>query len=543
MFRNRSERASIKKGCDADESRRKRADVTVELRKKQRDEQVMKRRMKQSSTAADAANDSENVNNLNSLQTADKKLTAADIQDRLKNLPALVTKLQSDNVPAALEAVTEFRRLLSIEKNPPIQQVIDSGIVPRLVQMLSFTQHENVQFEAAWTLTNIASGTSQHTQHIMDHGAVQMFIFLLGSPSADVREQAVWALGNIAGDSPKFRDTVLGHNVVQPLLNVFNAEAKLSMIRNATWTLSNLCRGKPQPQFEMVQPILPTLARLVQMDDVEILTDACWALSYLSDDNGATNSKIQAVIDAGVAPRVVKCLMHHHTSVQVPALRCIGNIVTGDDKQTELILQQKPLGSLLGLLNHRKKNIRKESCWTISNITAGSAEQIQTVIDANLIQPLVSLLRDAEFDIQKEAAWAISNATSGGNSKQIEFLVSQGGIPALCELFNCSDAKIIMVALEGIENILRVGQKIAAKSGANNTFSDFVEECGGLDHLENLQQHENEDIYEKSVKLLKDYFDSEEEEQETVAPVVNGNQFSFGLAPTTSVVPTGGFVF
>lgn len=55
-----------------------------------------------------------------------------------------------------------------------------------------------------------------------------------------------------------------------------------------------------------VKPALPALARLIHSNDEEVLTDACWALSYLSD---GTNDKIQAVIEAGVCPRLVELLL------------------------------------------------------------------------------------------------------------------------------------------------------------------------------------------------------------------------------------------
>jgi hypothetical protein len=59
------------------------------------------------------------------------------------------------------------------------------------------------------------------------------------------------------------------------------------------------------------------------------------------------------------------------------ALRAVGNIVTGDDVQTQVILNCSALPCLLHLLASPRESIRKEACWTISNITAGNRQQIQ----------------------------------------------------------------------------------------------------------------------------------------------------------------------
>ena len=70
----------------------------------------------------------------------------------------------------------------------------------------------------------------------------------------------------------------------------------------------------------------------------------------------------------------------------VPALRTVGNIVTGDDMQTQVIIGCGALTCLLHLLKTaQKKSIKKEACWTISNITAGTKDQIQAVIDAGAV--------------------------------------------------------------------------------------------------------------------------------------------------------------
>lgn len=150
--------------------------------------------------------------------------------------------------------VIGIRRLLSFEKDPPFQSFIDVNLVPKFIGFLSRSDSPKLQLESAWCLTNIASGSDQQVQVLISKGIIDSFVKLLQSQHIEIIEQVIWGLGNMAGDGPRIRNLVINAGAVDPIANYLDrAPVGSTFTRNASWTLSNLCRGRPAPDFQQIK--------------------------------------------------------------------------------------------------------------------------------------------------------------------------------------------------------------------------------------------------------------------------------------------------
>lgn len=169
---------------------------------------------------------------------------------------------------------------------------------------------------------------------------------------------------------------------------------------------------------------------------------------------------------------LVRALDSKDKQVLTPALRTLGNMVTGDDKVTQRVLDRGLLPAVTKLaINSPARGIRKETMWLLSNLSAGTQEQIRAVIlfeNCRLIQAICDAARTAEADVAKEAVWVIANASNILDGASIHMLIGAGAFRGLGAGMQSPDPRIVAVASEGVINIARNLRNAVTAAGAED---------------------------------------------------------------------------
>jgi importin subunit alpha-6/7 len=226
-------------------------------------------------------------------------------------------------------------------------------------------------------------------------------------------------------------------------------------------------------------------------------------------------------MDTGVSQRLVE-LLRSSGEVQQLALEVIGNFLGGTEKQTQAVLQLGVLPVLIEMLSATHATVvstrtrtdstsgsaeamLKSVIRAVSNIAAGTEEQVQALIDAGAVPKVVALLNGTKTstEIKKEAAWVLVNIASEATASQIELMLSHDPLQALCPLLANADTKVSIVAVEGLDNILKASKKARVK-----VFDDVVVKARslGLPPLRELAKSENEDLKKKAQSIIDTYF-------------------------------------
>eukprot|EP01084_Bolivina_argentea_P083850 151797_1 len=467
----------------------------------------------------------------------------------LKNLSKYALGVyQSHDFNYRYTCLQKIRRLVSFaDPPPPLNAVINTGIIPQLIYILHFNTRPKLQHESLWILTNIASGNTKQTRLLVKNNVVPSLKRILTSKytNNEIKSQAMWCIGNIVGDSIYCRNLLfvkynIFHDCVIPILTCntcctnkiiqidMTDKNKMELFRNTSWTISNFCRkASKKVFFEQRKPIINLFNFLLAVNDIQILSDICWAISFFV--NNRHDQRCKLVIDEMFEKGIILKLINNHimTDAKIchPTIRTLGNIIASEKSYTnEWTLKMIDLGILNKykiILTSKDKQIptQREILWTLSNMAANKDrfdEIIGAIHDNNLFHSVMSTLKCSKFSTRKEAAWIMGNVISHCDSiKQLECINDKSFVIVfLLRLFRCDeeimsiggwDSTFGFMVLETIGHLLDLGKKFN-----NYKFLYNALRCQGLEILENMQQGyvgKNKEFVEKVneiIKLLKD---------------------------------------
>jgi importin subunit alpha-1 len=267
---------------------------------------------------------------------------------------------------------------------------------------------------------------------VIDSGVVPILIKILqNSTDQNVIEQIVWCLGNISGDSAPHRDYLLKLGVMDLILGILSRnDLPITALRNALWTLSNLCE-KPTPDWSFISPALPILAKFIYHNDDEVKKETCWAIAYLCSNV----FQIQQVINTNIVPRLCELVNDVKSFVQAPALQAVADICNGNKDQVQVVLDCNIFQSVLRMLKDADRAPKQRELQVISNIISTDEDQIDVIITMKILASTIRLMQESERPRTKRAAsLVVANVACRGRDWQLNFIAAKRVIKPLCRL-------------------------------------------------------------------------------------------------------------
>lgn len=173
-------------------------------------------------------------------------------------------------------------------------------------------------------------------------------------------------------------------------------------------------------------------------------------------------------------------------------------------------------------------NLKRIACFMLSNIAAGNRKQVHAIFKKPaVLSSLVASIESRDKDVRAEAIWAINNIAASGNDSHVVGMVYFGVIEGLCDSLPLPNTELLILVLDTLSSILAVGKR------QEKAWDVILDEVGGLEKIEQLQNHRIEAVYEKAASIIRDYFSGEQEEEnvkdENIAPFSKGDCFAFGI--------------
>ena len=326
-----------------------------------------------------------------------KKDVSFDAVINPNNLPQIAKGILANNGPVSRSCISLLNRLLfykNYEKDTLIEQMIDSrlGLLPKLVDNLE--EGSRCRPNTMNILDKMMKrGTNAQVKAVIEAGAIQGIVSILGSTQQKLAFAALNILGNMANRSTDIRGNIIDAGALPLLLkssSIWVCDRDF-LVKNVN-LVKTLCNGFPSSSTtaDINDCLEPLRQHLSSTTNETVLSYACQVLSALSS---IPDSYEKTLVEAGLFPRLLELVIHSNIIyVQHPALLAVVHLTSKVKSCTQMVISNNSFPSIISCVLSPDDDVRTVACKMIIHLLDGTNEQVQSFIERGCVRALSSLL-------------------------------------------------------------------------------------------------------------------------------------------------------
>jgi hypothetical protein len=267
--------------------------------------------------------------------------------------------------------------------------ILAAGVMNQLIRCLeAHPENLSLQRIGSWTLSNLVEGIFQQ----LSHGKS-------GSKSSDYSSSDEIEMLSLLP-------------VLRRLLRMADSE----VLSYTCWTLSHLCDGPSSHIAEVVTAkdskspkggLVPRLVELLLHPSWRVTKPSLRTIGNIvcaecSDDNNhsSTTDYTEVILECSAVPRLKELVTHSNREIQKEACWTLSNIAAGTVDQIQAVIESGAIPPLVKLVRDKDtdQEVRSEACWVVLNATScGNDAQIEILVNEGCVSVLGVLLSEASM--------------------------------------------------------------------------------------------------------------------------------------------------
>lgn len=207
-------------------------------------------------------------------------------------------------------------------------------------------------------------------------------------------------------------------HILLPVLRRLLWMSDAEVLSYTCWTLSHLCDGPSSHISAVVTTrdhkaprggLVPRLVELLGHSSWRVTKPALRTIGNIvcaecSDDSiqstASSTDYTEVILDCSAVPKLRELVTHSNREIQKEACWTLSNIAAGTVDQIQAVIDSGAIPPLVKLVSNKgtDQEVRSEACWVVLNATScGSDSQIEVLVDEGCVSVLSVLLNEASM--------------------------------------------------------------------------------------------------------------------------------------------------